>query len=56
MRAIPVGASRSFAAIEIGDIQTLRVAAYKLNAIDNANYKITTPDHGVTITITNQSI
>lgn len=54
MRAIPAGKSRSYAATDLGDFATVRVAASKLNAIDDYDYKVTTPDNGATITITKQ--
>lgn len=55
IRAIPEGKSRSFAAAELGDIATVKVAASRLNAASNANYRVTTPDKGITITITNNT-
>lgn len=52
MRAIPAGKSRVFAASDLGDFNSVRSTAYKLNAIDTAyKYTVTSDDNGVTMTI-----
>ena len=52
LKAIPLGEQRTFAAVDLGSLATVRVAASRLNAWDvSCRYNVTTDDNGVTMTI-----
>ena len=52
LKTIPLGESRTFSAIDLGSIHSVRAVASKLNAWDvTCRYNVVTEDNGVTMTI-----